>query len=106
MVSTEDKNFALLAHLLGLFTSIVAPLLIWLLKKDSAYVERHAREAVNFHISLIIYYFVAGILCILLIGFVLLPLIGLLHLVCTILASVKAYNGEEYRYPLTIRLLK
>ncbi|MFD2613804.1 DUF4870 domain-containing protein [Paenibacillus gansuensis] len=107
MVSNDDKNLALLAHLLGLFTSVIAPLVIWILKKDSSpYIERHAKEAVNFQLSLIIYYFAAGLLCIVLIGFLLLPLIGLFHLIFAIIASIRAYNGEYYRYPLTIRLIQ
>lgn len=107
MVSNDEKNLALLSHVLCFFVGVIAPLIIWLLKKDSShFVERHAKESINFQISLIIYYFVAGILCFLLIGFVILPIIGIAHFILLIVASLKAYNGESYKYPLTIRLVQ
>ena len=31
--------------------------------------------------------------------------LAVLWLVCSVLAAVRAWNGEEYRYPLTLRLL-
>lgn len=107
MVSSEERNLALLSHVLCIIIGIIAPLIIWLIKKDeSAYVADHAKESLNFQISMIIYSFVAGILCFAVIGFVLLPLIGLFALVCIIIATVRASKGQMYEYPLTIRLVK
>jgi uncharacterized Tic20 family protein len=103
----EEKTLALLSHVLCLVVSFIAPLIIWLMKKDqSSYVAEHAKESLNFQISIAIYSFVAGILCLVVIGFVLLPAIGIFALVVIILATMKAYNGEMYRYPLTLRLIK
>ncbi|WP_240421072.1 DUF4870 domain-containing protein [Paenibacillus periandrae] len=107
MLTDDEKTFALLSHVLSLVVGFLAPLIIWLLKKDqSAYIAEHAQESLNFQISVLIYSAVAGVLCFILIGLVLLPLIGIAALVLIIVATVKAYKGEMYRYPFTIRLIK
>ncbi|WP_282937858.1 DUF4870 domain-containing protein [Paenibacillus sp. RC67] len=107
MVSSEERNLALLSHVLCIIIGVIAPLIIWLIKKDeSAYVAEHAKESLNFQISMIIYSFVAGLLCFAVIGFVLLPLVGLFALICIIIATVRASKGQIYEYPLTIRLIK
>ncbi|MEK3719908.1 DUF4870 domain-containing protein [Paenibacillus sp. FSL H8-0034] len=107
MLTEDEKTIALLSHVLCLAGGFLAPLIIWLLKKDqSAYIAEHAQESLNFQISVLIYSTVAGFLCIIFIGFVLLPLIGIAALVLIIVATMKAYKGEMYRYPFTIRLIK
>ncbi|WP_028551849.1 DUF4870 domain-containing protein [Paenibacillus sp. UNC451MF] len=107
MVSSEERNLALLSHVLCIILGVLAPLIVWLIKKDeSAYVAEHAKESLNFQISMIIYSFVAGILCFAVIGFVLLPLLGLFALVCIIIATIRASKGQMYEYPLTLRLVK
>ncbi|MDQ1910658.1 DUF4870 domain-containing protein [Paenibacillus sp. GD4] len=107
MVTSEEKNMALLSHLLCFIIGIFAPLIIWLMKKDqSAFVEDHAKESLNFQISIMIYSFISAILIFVLVGIVLLILIGVAALVLIIIATIKAANGETYRYPLTIRLIK
>ncbi|MCZ8515692.1 DUF4870 domain-containing protein [Paenibacillus filicis] len=107
MISSDERNLALLSHLLCLIVSIFAPLIIWLMKKDqSAFVEEHAKESLNFQISIMIYSFVSGILCFVMIGFILLPVLGIFALVVILIATVKASKGEHYRYPLCIRLIQ
>jgi len=96
-----------LAHLLG-------PLIIWLLKKDEfPEVDAHGKESLNFQISMLIYAAALGaisfVLLFVLIGFLLLPLFGVLYfldIVLVIIASIRASEGRLYRYPLTIRFLK
>lgn len=112
-VSSEERTWGMLSHLLALsgfigvpFGNILAPLIIWLVKKDqSQFVADQAKESLNFQISLIIYAIVSGILVLVLIGFVLLGVIFIGGIVLTIIATMKANNGEHYRYPLTIRLI-
>jgi uncharacterized Tic20 family protein len=88
------------------FGNIVGPLLVWLLKKDeSAFVAEHAKEALNFQISLTIYIIVSALLMCVLIGFVLLPALLIADVVLTVMAAVAASNGTMYRYPLTIRFV-
>ncbi|TDF93843.1 DUF4870 domain-containing protein [Paenibacillus piri] len=106
-MSSEDKTLALLSHILSLFVGFIAPLVIWLIKKDqSQYVAEQAKESLNFQISLLIYYFVAWILTFLVIGLILLPALWVFSVIVVILAAVKANSGEMYRYPLTIRFVK
>ncbi|MFN0068733.1 MAG: DUF4870 domain-containing protein [Limisphaerales bacterium] len=107
-----------LAGLLGLvlpsFGAMIGPLVVWLLKKaDDPRIDANGREALNFQISIFIYSWVLGVIGALtwfiLIGFVFLGmaiLVGLFGVVMAVVAAVKASNGEDqYRYPLTIRLL-
>ncbi|MFX3659619.1 MAG: DUF4870 domain-containing protein [Ectobacillus sp.] len=110
-VLTEDeKTWGMLAHLssfLGYFTGvgfIVGPLLVWIFQKEkSKFVDREGKESLNFQVTMLIYYTVAGVLCFILIGFLLLPVLAVFQLVVTIIAAVKAKDGASYRYPLTIR---
>jgi uncharacterized Tic20 family protein len=103
----------MLSHLLALvgyfvipFGNVAAPLIIYLMKKDeSPFVADQARESLNFQISVCIYALISGVLVLVLIGILLLAAVGLAGIILTIIASVKAANGEAYRYPLTIRLI-
>lgn len=112
-VSSEERTWGMLSHLLALsgfigvpFGNVLAPLIIWLVKKDqSQFVADQAKESLNFQISLIIYAIVSGILVLVLIGFLLLGVVFIGGIVLTIIATMKANNGEYYRYPLTIRLI-
>jgi uncharacterized Tic20 family protein len=104
--SANDKNIAVLTHLGGIFFSIVPALIVWLLKKDdSAFIGEQSREALNFQISVLIAYVVSGMLVVLLIGFVLMWLVWLFNVILCIVAAVKTSKGEEYRYPLSLRLI-
>jgi len=106
--STPDENsMAMLAHLLALFTGFVGPLIIWLVKKDqSDYVDDQGKEALNFQISLFIYFTVAGLSMFVLIGIVLLPAVWIFDIVNVIRGAIAANKGERFRYPLCIRLIK
>lgn len=105
--SKDDCNIAMLAHLLGIFTSFVGPLIIWLVKKDdSAYVGQEAAEALNFQITIAIGWIVAIMLKVILIGFLIFPLLVLANLIFCILGAVAASKGTGYRYPLALRLVR
>jgi uncharacterized Tic20 family protein len=108
-----ERTWTMLCHLAslsGLFTgfgALLGPLIVWLIKKNEIpAVDAHGKEALNFNISLFIYGIISGVLTLVLIGFVLLGIIFLMWVICTIIASVKASNGEFYNYPVTIRFLK
>ena len=97
--------------LLGFFVPggghILAPLIVWLIKRaESAEVDAHGKESLNFQLSMLIYSIIAGILTLVLIGFVLLPILHVLNVVFVIIASIRASEGQLYRYPLPIRFLK
>ncbi len=135
-VAASDRQWAALAHLsalvLALMTSWIAGVAgvlgsgaIYLLKRnDSPFVAEHAREAINFNLSMFIYACAAVAIGIVLVGATVLTLglgiiltapaglllllavgaIAVVWLVCSIIATVKAWNGETYRYPFTLRL--
>jgi uncharacterized Tic20 family protein len=97
---------ALAGFVVPAFGHVVGPLIVWLIKRgESSEIDAHGKEALNFQISMLIYNLVAGVLCLLLIGFALLAILHILNVVFVILAAVKASEGQMYRYPLTIRLI-
>jgi uncharacterized Tic20 family protein len=101
--------FAHLSALLAAFValSFLGPLIVMLTQgQKSPFVREHAVEALNFQITTYIAAFVSALLILVLIGFLLLPLVGIVWLIFTILAGVKANNGERYRYPFNLRLVK
>jgi uncharacterized Tic20 family protein len=112
-ISAEERQWGMFAHLatlVGLIIplgSILGPLVVWLVKKDTMpFVDDQGKEAVNFQITIAIAGIVAGLLVFVLIGFLLLPVIGIAWLVLSVLAGIKANEGQYYRYPFAIRLLK
>jgi uncharacterized Tic20 family protein len=108
-VPQDQKTMAMLAHILGIFTSFVAPLVIWLINKDKTdqpFVVDQAKEALNFQITVCIAFFAAGVLSIVVIGLLLIPVIGIANLILCIMAGLKANEGVEYRYPFALRLIK
>ncbi|WP_205342886.1 DUF4870 domain-containing protein [Denitrificimonas caeni] len=112
-LSAEAKQWAMLTHLAAFaaflipFGNIIGPLLVWQLKKDlGPFVEQNGKEAVNFQITVAIVSLVCIMLIFVVIGALLLPVLGLVWLILTIIAGVKANDGVAYRYPLTIRFLK
>ena len=110
--SSEERTIAILSHLLTFLTSIfvagfVPPLIIYLWKKDeSKYIAEHAKESLNFQLTLLICYFIAGLATLVLIGFVLLGIVALIQLILVIIAAIKASDNIIYRYPFCIRFVK
>ncbi|MEY2149447.1 MULTISPECIES: DUF4870 domain-containing protein [Rhodanobacter] len=116
--SREERQWALFAHLSALLAGLltghwlgvgcfIGPLIIWLAKREGMpFVDDQAKEALNFNITVAIAALVCGLLMFVLIGFVLLPILGVLWLVCVILAAIKANEGERYRYPFALRFIK
>jgi uncharacterized protein len=105
--SSDDRNLAMLAHLLGIVSGFIGALIIWLIKKDqSAFIDEQGKEALNFQITMLIAFVVAGMLMVILIGALLMPLLLVANLVFCILAAVAVSKGEHYRYPFALRLLK
>ncbi len=106
--SGSDRLLIVLSHVSPfLGVGLILPLIIWLVKKaDSETVAYHAKEALNFHLTVFIYAIGCWLLLFVLVGLVLLPLLGLTAVVLAILAAVKSANGERYRYPFILRLIK
>ena len=109
----DARMWAMLCHLSALslyFTGlgfIFGPLIVWLIKKDDhPFIDDQGKESLNFEISILLYYVVAGLSIFCFVGFALVPLLHIFHVIFIIVASVKANSGEAYRYPLTIRFIK
>jgi uncharacterized protein len=111
-VTQDERTWAMIAHLSAFvgvvipLGNIIAPLVIWLVKRDqSPFVADHAKEALNFNITVGIAAIVCTVLVIVLIGFVLWIALAIYWLVMTIVAAIKANEGLTYRYPFTLRLV-
>jgi uncharacterized protein len=107
----DQRTLALVAHLLGILTWVVGPLIIWLISKDDVnkgFVTDQAKEALNFQITITIAYIIAIVLMMVTLGllFFLPTLVWIASLVFCILGGIKANNGEAYRYPFALRLIK
>ena len=118
---TSDNSLAVVMHLLGFswfvfpfYGNILGPLVLWLIKRgDSSYLDRVGKEVLNFQISFSICISAAiavgTVLLIFLIGilfYLLAAAIWVAWVVLMIIGAVKTSNGEEYKYPFTIRLLQ
>lgn len=112
--SKEERLYAAACHFAGLpiFTAIalanvIAPLVIWLIKKDTMpFVDAHGKESLNFQITAILAYIVAFITACVGVGFLLIAVVAVLQIIFPIIAGIAAYDGKPYRYPLTLRLIK
>jgi uncharacterized Tic20 family protein len=106
-------NWAMLCHLSGLalyigipLGNVIVPLAIWLLKKNSnPTVYEEGREALNFNISFTVYAVIAGLMCYFFIGFVVLPVVLITHIVLIVRATLEANKGQSVKYPFTLRIL-
>jgi uncharacterized Tic20 family protein len=110
--TSDERTWALAAHLsflltyagVGLGLSWIAPLVIWLVKKEeSSFIEDQAKEALNFQLSVWIVCVVCGVTCILA-PLALVVVIG--ATVYCVIAAMEANKGQLYRYPYTFRLIK
>src|SRR5438477_13065772 len=108
------RTWNILCHasaLLGVFFHfpghILGPLIVWLAKcHDSPEIDAHGKESLNFQISMLIYNAIAVVFCLVLIGFLVLPILWVLNAVFVLVASIRASDGNFYRYPMTIRFIE
>ncbi|MDP4105401.1 MAG: DUF4870 domain-containing protein [Bacillota bacterium] len=107
MPKNEERSLAAAIYVISFFAPVLGPLIIWLSKREeSSFIDYHGKEYFNFMISYFVYTVISGILTLILIGFIGLWLIGILIIVFTIVAAIKAYEGSEYRIPWIFRLIK
>jgi uncharacterized protein len=124
---SDVRGWGIGAHLAGLGIGLATaalfgfagPLAVWLIKRDEhPFIDHHAKEALNFQLTVLVAILGAGVLAIpvvilgvltLGIGLLLIGVIVLAAVVAwfvfPIVGAVKASNGEGYRYPLTIRFV-
>ncbi len=113
LAGQDEKLWGMLSHLStflgGAFpiANIIAPLILMSYYQDkSEFVSNHAKEALNFQISLVLYYFIAGLLAFVFIGFLFIPIIFIGSIILTIKAALDANKGERVSYPFSIRFIK
>ena len=104
---SDQRLWAALSHIGGVFISFLVPLVVWLVfKPRGAFVEDQAKESLNFQITLAIAYLVGVVTIPLIIGVLIIPVVAVGSLVFGIIATVRSSQGERYRYPITIRFVK
>lgn len=105
--ATQDsRNFAVLNWIGTIFFGFIPGLVFLLLKPDDAFVQQHAKEALNWSITAIIGYFASLLLTFVLIGILGYFVVGACHLIFCVMGAVAAANGRHYRAPFAIRLIK
>mgnify|MGYP001570407945 CR=1 FL=1 len=103
----DERNLAMLGHLLAIVLGFLGPLIIWLIKKDSSeFVDDQGKEALNFNILMLIAYGICGVLTCVAIGVLLLPVVWIVNILFAVLGGVAAARGNRYRYPFNWRLVK
>ena len=105
-VSQDAKNMALLVWIGSIFFGFIPSLIMYLVKKDDAYIEDQSKEALNWCITATIGYVAGLILTAILIGALVLVAVGICHLVFCIMGAVAVSSGKPFRVPFAIRLLK
>jgi uncharacterized protein len=112
--SEAERTWGMLAHLSALAGVVVpmvgcilGPLVVWLSRRDqSPFVAEHAREALNFNITVVLAAIVCTALMVVFVGFILGSALFIAWLVLTLIAAIRASEGELYRYPFSLRLVK
>jgi uncharacterized protein len=110
----NERTWAMLAHLsalaglvMPLIGIVIGPLVVWLARRDeSPFVAEHAREALNFNITVLIGAVVCALLMLVFVGFLLGTALFIAWLVMTLVAAIKASEGRTYQYPFSLRLVK
>jgi len=109
--TSVERNWAMSAHI-GSFLAawfalgLLAPLVVLLAKGDeSQFVRRHAVESLNFQINAFVYTIVLALLIFVLIGIILLPIYAVFYIICVVLGTIRASSGEEFRSPMTVRVV-
>lgn len=109
----DERMWGMLCHLSALFGliipfgNLIGPLVVYSLKKDEyTFVADQGKESLNFQISILIYLMISGIAVLLLVGIFFLLFVPFIAIILTVLAGVRANDGEYYRYPFCIRFIK
>ena|SRR5271167_4234739 len=124
-LSSEERNWAMAAHLCGLswllgsgglifipfgalaLFTMIGPLIIWRTKGETMpFVAEQAKESLNFQITVFLLGLLCALLILALIGFVLLWILGVANLLLVIIAAIQVSDGKPYRYPFCLRLVK
>ena len=107
MTPEDQRLWATLVHVGGIFLGFVSPLVGYLVLKDrGAFIRSHTATALNFQLTMLIAYIVGCILLIVVIGFFVLLAVWVAYIVFSILAAIAANKGQPYKYPLSIEFVR
>ncbi|WP_108809446.1 DUF4870 domain-containing protein [Aquimarina spinulae] len=110
----QDRSLLVITHLSQLldlitgFGGFIVPLILWLTQRERvSAMDEHGKSIMNFQISMFIYAIVCVPLILLFgLGLLGLALIALLCFIFPIINAIKANNGEEPSYPLSMQIIK
>ena len=112
-LSESERNWAMLCHISAFagfffpFGGIIGPLICWLSRKDeSLWIDMNGKASMNFQLSVLLYIVLAVPLCFIIVGIPIVMFLGLLKIVCIVIASIKASKGEKFKYPLSIPFIQ
>jgi uncharacterized Tic20 family protein len=104
---SDEKLWATLVHIGGIFFSFLPALIGYVLLKDRGpFIRAHTATALNFQLTMLLASIAGTILVFLIVGIFVLIAIGVLVIVFSILAALAAYRGQAYTYPLSIPFVK
>jgi uncharacterized Tic20 family protein len=108
---SEHVKVMAIIHLVGMFLGAwgaIGALVYWLIYRDKFAPSDTATfyEILNFNISFMIYALISGVLCLVLIGFVFLFILAILYFIFVIISTIKFMDGQDYKFPMTIRIIK
>lgn len=109
--STKNENLIMLMMAAGIivfnFIGFIVVYFVWKeYSKESNFIKVNGARLLDFHISFFIYEVIAIILCVLIIGAFILPIIGLIQLVCSIIGMIKYGGHNDYEYPLSLKFIQ
>ena len=113
-LSKDVRMWGMFCHisaLVGLlgngFGFLIGPLVVWLAKREEhPFIDDQGKEALNFQITMFLAFIISFFLAFVVIGFFLLAILVVMEIALPIIGAIKANNGEYYRYPFTLRLIK
>jgi hypothetical protein len=112
-LSESERNWAMFCHLSAFagfffpFGSIIGPMICWLSRKDeSAWVNFNGKASMNFQLSILLYIVLLIPLCFIIVGIPFVVFLGVLKIVCIVIASIRASKGEKFKYPLSIPFIQ
>jgi uncharacterized protein len=108
-----ERNWAMFCHLsafAGFFFplgGIIGPVVFWLARKDdSEWVDRNGKASLNFQLSMLLYTVLCIPLFFLIVGFFIVFVLVIFEIIAVVIASVRAANGHEFRYPISIPFIQ
>ncbi len=104
--SANDKVAAMAIHIAGIFFWFVPSLIVYLAVTGNPLLKEQARNALNFQLTMLIAFIIGIVLSFIGIGFLIIWAVEVIVVVLSIVAAVKANQGETNKYPLTVELVK